>query len=77
MKSKTVSDQAIIAEAIDVLMKHMEPAKVGQFIAACRIGRGDYLATKEKLLGKMTVDELANEIKRFQARKKKSKKNAA
>ncbi|HEV8603990.1 MAG TPA: hypothetical protein VGQ99_01415 [Tepidisphaeraceae bacterium] len=75
MTPKTLNEQAVICEALDVLMKHMEPAKVARFIAACRIGRGDYLVTKDKLFGKMTVDELATEIKKFRA--KKRKKNAA
>jgi len=75
MTPRKLNEQAVICEALDVLIKHMEPAKVGKFIAACGIGRGDYLVTKEKLFGKMTVDELTAEIKKL--RSKKKKKNAA
>jgi len=75
MRPKTLNEQAVINEALDVLMKHMEPAKVAKFLAAWQGGGGDYLVTKDKLFGKMTVDELADKIRKFQT--KKRKKNAA
>ncbi|MGC1306889.1 MAG: hypothetical protein WA885_06645 [Phormidesmis sp.] len=59
------AEQAVIQEALHVLMAHMEPVKVARFITACKLGEGDYLKAKDQLFANETVDSLYAEIQAF------------
>ena len=59
--------KAIIQAALQVLMKHMEPLKFARFVAACNLGEGDYLKTKDNLFTNETVDSLYAQIQAFEA----------
>jgi hypothetical protein len=61
------SNKAIIREALQVLIEHLEPSKVARFVAACNLGEGDYLKTKDQLFGNETVASLYEEIQAFEA----------
>ncbi len=67
MKVNLPSEQRVIQEALQILMKHMEPLKVARFVAACNLGEGDYLKTKEQLFEGETVDSLYEKIQAFEA----------
>jgi hypothetical protein len=43
MKTKTLNEQATIREAMTLLLTHLGPAKVAQFLAAQSTAGGDYL----------------------------------
>ncbi len=43
------TDRAIIQEAFQVLIEHLEPSKVMRFLAICNPENGDYLQLKDKL----------------------------
>jgi hypothetical protein len=66
MQINIPTEQAIIQEALQVLMAHMEPLKVARFIAACKLGEGDYLKTKDQLFADETVNSLYDKIQAFE-----------
>lgn len=66
------TENAIIQEALQVLMAHMDPLKVARFVAACKLGEGDYITTKEQLFQGETVNSLYDKIQDFEAAKNKS-----
>jgi hypothetical protein len=49
MKTEVQNEQETIREAISVLLERMPPSKVARVLAFWRVGRGDYLAIKDKL----------------------------
>lgn len=59
--------KAIIQAALQVLIKYMEPLKLARFVAACNLGEGDYLKTKDNLFANETVDSLYEQIQAFEA----------
>jgi hypothetical protein len=63
------SNKAIIPYALQVLIGHMEPLKVARFVAACKLGEGDYLKTKDTLFANETVNSLYEKIQTFEAAK--------
>ena len=74
MKTKTLSEQTTIREAMTVLLQHLEPAKVAQFLAAQSLGGGDYLRERDALFANETVDSLCENIRRYKAAKPNLKK---
>jgi len=72
MPIHVVSERQVIQEAVQVLIKHMSPAKAARFWASWQIGEGDYLVIREQLFEKETVTSLYKKIEQFQ--KKKTKK---
>jgi len=69
MKLEIPTDQQVIDEALQILLAHMEPWKVARFVAACKLGKGDYLNTKDQLFAGETVDSLYEKIQAFEAAK--------
>jgi hypothetical protein len=67
------SENQIIREATQVLIKHMSPAKATRFWAAWQVGEGDYLAIREQLFKKETVASLYEQVEKYQAKKDKKK----
>lgn len=55
-------DQAALTEAIPVLLKHLEPAKVARVFSAWNVGGGDYLGIRDQLIKDETVDSLVGKI---------------
>ncbi|MBE9035521.1 hypothetical protein [aff. Roholtiella sp. LEGE 12411] len=51
---------------MQILLTHLEPSKVMKFLAACKLGEGDYLQLKEKLFAEDNVDSLYEKIHAYQ-----------
>ncbi|MEA5618998.1 hypothetical protein VB711_14270 [Cronbergia sp. UHCC 0137] len=66
MTIKVINEQQNLQEVMQVLLTHLEPAKVMKFWAACKLGEGDYLQLKESLFSEETVDSLYAKIKEYQ-----------
>ncbi|KAA0259839.1 MAG: hypothetical protein DPW18_18205 [Chloroflexi bacterium] len=62
---QVLSERQIILEAAQVLMEHMTPSKATCFWASWQDGGGDYLAIREQLFKKETVDSLYGQIKKL------------
>ena len=67
MQINIPTEKTIIQEALQVLIEHMEPLKVARFVAACKLGEGDYLKIKDTLFANETVDSLYEQIQAFEA----------
>ena len=65
MRVNLASQQQILAEALKILVKEMEPWKVARFVASLGLGSGDYLQTKDELFAGETVDSLYEKIQAF------------
>ncbi|MBM4086768.1 MAG: hypothetical protein FJ272_18430 [Planctomycetes bacterium] len=70
MTVKVSDEQQVVREAVDVLLKHMSPAKVARFLAVCRVGDGDYLAIRRRLFDKESVATLFEKVRKYENRKK-------
>ncbi|MEA5575112.1 hypothetical protein [Anabaena sp. UHCC 0451] len=66
MTIKVINEQQNLQEVMQVLLTHLEPAKVMKFLATCKLGEGDYLQLKEALFSQETVDSLYEKIKEYQ-----------
>lgn len=71
MSIHVLSERQINLEAVQVLMQHMSPSKATRFWASWQIGEGDYLAIREQLFQKETVDSLYEQIKKIQEKQQK------
>ena len=63
MTLKTLNEQQVIQEALQVLLTHLDGSKVARFLAACQLGTGNYIQLKEQLFGDETVASLYEKIK--------------
>jgi len=70
MTVRISNEQDVVREAVDVLLKHMSPAKVARFLAVCRVGDGDYLAIRRRLFDKESVATLFEKVRKYENRKK-------
>ena len=66
MTVKMMSEQEVVQEAVDVLLKHLSPAKVARFWAAGQLGKGNYLAMREQLFAGETVETLFEKVQKEQ-----------
>lgn len=66
MTIKVINDQQALQDGLDVLILHLEPAKLARFVAACKLGEGNYLKHKDKLFEQETVASLYEKIKAYQ-----------
>ena len=57
------NDQAIVEEAIGILLERMPASKVARLCAAWQLGRGDYLKYRENLFKGESVDALFGRLK--------------
>jgi hypothetical protein len=71
MTVQVLNERQIIQEAARVLMEHMSPAKATRFWASWQVGEGDYLAIRERLFAKETVESLYPQVEEFQERQKR------
>jgi hypothetical protein len=62
MKANLPSERQVIQEALQILASHMQPVKLARFIAACNLGEGNYLSSKDRLFEGETVDSLYAKI---------------
>ena len=62
----TLDDQAVIREALEVLFRHLEPAKAARFLSTWKGDGGDYMAIRDRLFAGKTVDDLVREMREFQ-----------
>lgn len=66
MMVKLINEQEVLQEAAEVLLQHMEPAKVARFWAAWQVGGGNYIAIREQLFAEETVATLVEKIRAYQ-----------
>ncbi len=66
MGVKVISEQEVIREAAEVLLKHMEPEKAARFWTIWQPGSGNYLAIREQLLAGESVKTVFDKIKGYQ-----------
>jgi hypothetical protein len=71
MKANLPTETQVIQEALQILLVHMEPLKVARFVAACQLGTGDYVKTKDLLFAGESVDSLYQKIEAFEATKER------
>ena len=73
MTVKVISEREVLREAAEVLLQHMEPAKVARFWATWQIGEGNYLAIREQLFAGETVATLFEKVQAYQEDRKGNK----
>jgi hypothetical protein len=66
MMTQVLKEADVVREASEILLEHLDPAKVARFWANWRIGQGDYLQWRDKQFGQETVAHLYEEIVSFQ-----------
>jgi hypothetical protein len=69
MSESTLDERGVIAEALTILSKHMEPAKVAKVIAALQWDGTDYVEFRRKLFANTSVDELFEQIQALKGKK--------
>jgi len=67
---KVQSDAEITEEALQILMDNMPPSKVARLLVAWKIGKGDYLKTRDELFAGDTLESLYAEMKQMEADRK-------
>lgn len=72
MKIKRQTEKQVIQQALNILSNHLEPSNYARFVAACQLGEGDYLKTKDQLFTPETVDSLYEKIQVFETAKNES-----
>jgi N-dimethylarginine dimethylaminohydrolase len=68
MNVKIPSEQQVLHEGAQALLKSLGPAKAARFWAAMQKGEGDYLALKDTLFEGKDVETLYAEIAEFQTK---------
>lgn len=63
MNTPVENDQAIIEEALNILLEKMPASKVARLCAVWQLGQGDYLKHRERLFSGETVDTLYTKAK--------------
>ena len=66
MTVTVIREQEILREAVDVLWKHLSPAKVVRLWAAWQMGEGDYLALRDQLFEGESVATLFEIVRVYQ-----------
>ena len=66
MAVRVMNEQEIIQEATEVLLERLSPAKMVRFWATWQIGTGNYLAIRERLFAKETVQTLFEKVQAYQ-----------
>ncbi|MCT7955104.1 hypothetical protein [Laspinema palackyanum] len=72
MKIKRPTEQKVIQQALNILSNHLEPLNYARFVAAIKLGEGDYLKTKDQLFTQETVDSLYEKVQTFETAKNES-----
>ncbi len=66
MLIKPITEQQVLQEGIEIVLKHMEPSKAARFFAVCNMGSGDYLNFKDVFFANETAETLYKKILDFQ-----------
>ena len=69
MTIKISKEQEIIQEGIEVLFKHLGPAKATRFLSALHAGEGNYLDFGKQLFSEETVGTLFKKVEAYQKEK--------
>ncbi len=69
MNIKVLSEQEVLWEAAEVLLKNLGRAKTARFWAARQKGEEDYLQIRDRLFEGQTVKTLYEQIQEFQKHK--------
>ena len=64
---KTLSERAVVEEALGVLLKHMGPAKVAKFLAAWQSDGQNYLEVRDGLFAGAMGEDLSRRVREFEA----------
>ena len=68
MTLKVATDAEIIEEAMQVLVRNMPPSKVARLLTIWKVGKGDYLSTRDQLFAGDTLESLVREMKEIEAK---------
>ena len=63
MNTRVESDQAIVEEALGILLEKMPASKVARLCAVWQLGRGDYLKDRDRLFSTETLESLYLKLK--------------
>ena len=66
MTIKVINNQQALQDGLEVLIAHLEPAKLARFVADSKLGEGDYLKLKHKIFTRETVASLYEKVKAYQ-----------
>ena len=66
MKTKTLSEQNVVHEAMTILLENLAPAKIAKFLASRAVAAQDYVAERERLFAGETVTSLSRKIHAFE-----------
>lgn len=66
MTIKVMREQEVLQEAAEVLLEHLNPAKVARFWAAWQVGGGSYREIREQLFAEETVQTLFEKVRAYQ-----------
>lgn len=70
MTVRVMSEQEVIQEAAEVLLKHMDPEKAARFWTIWQPGGGDYLTLREQLFAGESVSAICEKVQAYQEEKK-------
>lgn len=74
MNIKRIREQEVLQEALEILEKHMEPAKLACLLSIWQVGGGDYLAIREQLFAGETATTLFEKVQDYQTHKGENQK---
>ena len=63
MNTPVENDQAIVEEAISILLERIPASKVARLCAVWQLGNGDYMKYRETLFKGESVDSLFGKLK--------------
>ena len=63
MSTQTLAVDSIRERGVKVLTKELGAAGMVQFMQQFQSGRGDYTKERNKILGRLTVDQVVSEIR--------------
>ena len=66
MNVHVTAESEVLQEVSQILLEHLNPAKVARFWASWQIGKGDYQIWRDATFGDESVDSLYEQIKTFQ-----------
>jgi len=69
MTVRVMSEEEVKHEAVEILLKHLTPAKFVRLLASWQVGKGDYLKIREQLFAEETVETLCEKVEAYQTNK--------
>jgi hypothetical protein len=63
MKKEMTGDLEILAHAAEILSREMSPSQFARIFSILRLGKGDYLALKDRLFGDESIESLIQQIR--------------